>query len=163
MKAGRATVDVRKAFSKSISYEELAAATVEPLRLVNSELDSDTVEILRRFLGFEDFNPATEVLSNSRLGTGNVDAPRCFGMELDQAFAKIGAAGLRTRPPLRRRRTSLNVPGSIDFVGTDHFDDIKRGCDWTEQHSVSALRTSLVRVSWKLPRTVLPIAASSMF
>ena len=31
------TVDVRKAFLKGISYEELAAATGEPLRVVNFE------------------------------------------------------------------------------------------------------------------------------
>ena len=70
------TVDVRKAFLKGISYKELAEATGEPLRVVNFELDPESVEILRRFPGFEDFDPTTEVMSNIRPGTGNVDAPR---------------------------------------------------------------------------------------
>ena len=86
------TVDVKTAFLKGISYSEFAAATGEPLRVVNFELDPEPVEVLRRFPGFEDFDPMTEVLSNIRPGTGNVDAPRCFGMKLDQEFQKFGAS-----------------------------------------------------------------------
>ena len=43
------TVDVKKAFLKGISYVELAAATGEPLRVVNFELDPESIEVLRRF------------------------------------------------------------------------------------------------------------------
>ena len=59
------------------------------LRDVTFELDPDAVEILRKCPRFEDFSPATEVLSNITLGTGNGDAPRCFGVKLDQAFVKF--------------------------------------------------------------------------
>ena len=102
------TVDVRKAFLKGISYEELAAATGEPLRVVNFELDPESVEILRMFPGFEDFDPTMEVLSNIRPGTGNVDAPRCFGMKLDQAFQPFGAKSCIHDGHVRVRKQSNN-------------------------------------------------------
>ena len=56
------TVDVKKAFLKGISYEELAAANGEPLRVVNFELDPESIEILRKFHAFEGFDPMMEVL-----------------------------------------------------------------------------------------------------
>ena len=109
----------------------MAAATGEPLRVVIFELDPDSAEILRTFPGSEDFNPVTEAVSNIRPGTGNVDAPRCFGMKLDMAFEKFGAASCVHDRHLRGRRTTLvnYESGNIDFVGTDHVDDIKVGCD----------------------------------
>ena len=54
------TVDVKKVFLKGISYSEFAAAIGEPLRVVNCDLDPETVEVLRKFPGFEDFDPMTE-------------------------------------------------------------------------------------------------------
>ena len=49
-----ATIDVRKAVLKGISYEEFAAATGEPIRVVSFECDPGAVEILRKFPRFED-------------------------------------------------------------------------------------------------------------
>ena len=121
---------------KGISYAELAAATGEQLRVVNFELDPDSAEILLKFPGFEDFSPATEVLSNIRPGTGNVDAPRCFGMKLDIAFKKFGATGCTHDKHLRVRRSPARL---LNFIGTDHVYDIKIGCDdhtfWQFIHS----------------------------
>ena len=100
------------------------------------------MEVLRKLPGFEDFDPTTEVLSNIRPGTGNVDAPRCFGMKLDQAFEKFGANscvhvlhvrvrrqplnGLQSRNPVNRFQQGP-IEG-IDFICSDHVDDIKVGC-----------------------------------
>ena len=137
------TVEVKKASLKGISYSELAAATGEPLRVVNFELDPESVEVLRRFPGFEDFDPMTEVLSNIRPGTGNVDAPRCFGMKLDQAFEKFCANSCVHDRHVRVRRQPINRLEShndpvnrlqqgpiqvIDFICSNHADDIKVGC-----------------------------------
>ena len=51
------TIDVKNAFLKGISYEELAATTNEPAREVNFELKADAVAVLRQLRGFEDFGP----------------------------------------------------------------------------------------------------------
>ena len=149
------TVDVRKAFLKGISYSELAAATGEPLRVVNFDLDPESVEVLRRFPGLEDFDPMTEVLSNIRPGTGNADAPRCFGMKLDQAFQKFGATSCVHDRHVRVRRQSQNrinkLRQEIDFICTDHVDDIKVGCsEGTFSEFVKCfVKKSLAKVSWR--------------
>ena len=64
------TIDVKKAFLKGISYEELAKTTSEPAREVNFELGSDAVAILRQCPGFENYNPSEEVLHCTKPGTG---------------------------------------------------------------------------------------------
>ena len=51
------TVDVKKAFLKGIIYEELARISGEPLIIVNFELDPRGVAVVRKFKGFEDFDP----------------------------------------------------------------------------------------------------------
>ena len=105
-----------------------------PLRVVNFELDPESAEVLRKFPGFEDFDPMTEVLLNIRPGTGNVDAPRCFGMKLDQAFEKFGAVSCVHDRHVRVRKLTLNIKSSrgltseFNFTCTDHVDDIKVGC-----------------------------------
>ena len=107
-------------------------------------MDPESVEVLRKFPGFEDFDPITEVLSNIRPGTGNVDAPRCFGMNLGQAFEIFGASSCVHDRHARVRRQTLNILQSrkqtlntlasqgsteeIDFICSDHVDDIKVGC-----------------------------------
>ena len=124
----------KRAFLKGISYEELAAATGVLLRVVNFELDPDAVEILRQFRGFEAFNLMMEALSNIRPGAGHVDAPRCFGMKLDQAFTKFGAVSCVHDRHLRGHRAAINLLKSanasseVDFICTDHVDDFKVGC-----------------------------------
>ena len=58
---------------------------------MNFELDPRSVAVLRRFKGFEDYDPYYEVLGNTKPGTGGVDAPQCFGIKLDMAFKKFGS------------------------------------------------------------------------
>ena len=153
------TVDVRKAFLTGISNEELAAATREPFRVVNFELAPDAVEIIPTLPGFEDFNPVTEVLSNIRPSTGNVDASRYFGMKLDQAFAKFGAASWVHDRHLRVRRFS-NHGKRIDCECTGHVNDIKVGCDYiTLCQMVQCFEGVFERDSGKSPSIISPNVA----
>ena len=77
-----ATTDISKAFLQGVTYEELAAATGEPLREVNFYLPGYCIPYLRKIPGFQDFDPQTEVLHCDKPGTGCNDAPRCFSMKL---------------------------------------------------------------------------------
>ena len=56
--------------------------TGEPLRVVHFYLPNYCIPILRKIKGFEDFDPTTEVLHCLKPGTGCIDAPRCFSMNL---------------------------------------------------------------------------------
>ena len=47
------TLDVKKAFLKGVTYEELAELTGEAKREANFEVSAETAEILRTILGFE--------------------------------------------------------------------------------------------------------------
>ena len=55
-------LDVRKAFLKGVTYDELAKTTGEPRRDVNFELTADAAEILRQIPGYEGFDENVEVL-----------------------------------------------------------------------------------------------------
>ena len=119
------TLDVKKAFLKGISYDELARITGEPRREVNFELDAESVAVLKTIKGYEDFNPSLEVLHMLKPGTGCKDAPRCFSMQLSKATDETFGAKPTTYDPqliVRHRNRALN------FIGTKHVDDIKVGC-----------------------------------
>ena len=77
-----ATTDISKAFLQGVTYKELAELTKEPLREVNFELPAYCIPYLRMIPGWEDFNPATEVIHCDKPGTGCNDAPRCFSLKL---------------------------------------------------------------------------------
>ena len=64
--------------------------TGEPIREVNFHLPPDTVSILRQVPGFETFDPFKECLHCDKPGTGLIDAPRAFRMQLQQALETIG-------------------------------------------------------------------------
>ena len=68
-------IDVRKAFLKGVSYEELSQVTNQPARKVAFELDGDAVEVLQTLPGFSNFDPYNEVLEMLKPGTGCKDAP----------------------------------------------------------------------------------------
>ena len=57
-----ASTDISKAFLQGVTYEELAKMTGEPLRDVSFYLPPTSVAMLKQLPGFEDFNPAREVL-----------------------------------------------------------------------------------------------------
>ena len=76
------TADISKAFLQGVTYEQLAAMTGEPMREVNFYLPANNIPLLKQIPGFEDFNPQTEVLHCDKPGTGLVDAPRAFSLQL---------------------------------------------------------------------------------
>ena len=119
------TIDVKKAFLKGITYAELAATTNEPSREVNFELKPDAVAILRKFPGYADYDPNTEVLHMLKPGTGCKDAPRCFAIKLALATNQVfGARPSTTDDQLIIRHRG----GQLDFVAGKHVDDIKIAC-----------------------------------
>ncbi len=73
-----ANTDISNAFLQGITYKELAEMTGEPLREVNFFLLAYCIPFLRKIPGYENFNPATEVLHCDKPGTVCNDAPRCF-------------------------------------------------------------------------------------
>ena len=132
-------IDVRKAFLKGISYEQLAELSGEPKREVNFELDARSVHVLRRFPGYETFNPQTEILHNLRPGAGTVDAPRCFGIKLDWATNdEFGALSCTHDPQLIVRHDDKSK--DLGFIGCKHVDDIKAACEpWVLKAFIAAL------------------------
>ena len=57
------TIDVTGAFAKGLNWEQLSELTGEALRNVQFELTrAEDIALLRKLPGFEDFNPAYEVL-----------------------------------------------------------------------------------------------------
>ena len=76
------TVDISKAFLQGVTYEQLARLTGEPMREVNFYLPANNIPLLRQIKGFEDFDPLHEVLHCDKPGTGLVDAPRAFSLQL---------------------------------------------------------------------------------
>ena len=65
-----------------VTYEQLAELTGEPMGEVNFYLPANNIPLLRQIKGFEDFDPQTEVLHCDKPGTGLVDAPRAFSIQL---------------------------------------------------------------------------------
>ena len=115
-----ATVDVKKAFLKGITYAELAELTNEPAREVNFELGADAARILRQCKGYHDFDPLTEVLHMNKPGTGCKDAPRCFAIKL--AWATNNSFG--ANPLLHDEQLIVrHKGGELDFSATKHVDD----------------------------------------
>ena len=79
-----AAIDIRKAFLKGVSYDEIAKQTGEARRAVSFELSDQAVAVLRTLPGYEDSDPRLEVLSCVRPGTGCKDAPRCWPIQLSR-------------------------------------------------------------------------------
>ena len=100
----------------------MAEATQESERDVNFELSPDAVAILRRIAGFEDFDPAVEVLHMEKPGTGCKDAPRCWALQLAKATnAEYGAIGTLYDDELIAKHSG----GELQLLATKHVDDVK--------------------------------------
>ena len=84
--------DISKAFLQGVTYQELSEITGEPLRDVNFYLNPVSVAVLKQVPGFEDFDPALEVLHCTKPVTGSVDAPRAFPQvgQSDEARMQAG-------------------------------------------------------------------------
>ena len=79
-----ACTDISKAFLQGVTYDELSKMTGEPLRDVSFYLPPSSIAILKQLPGYENFNPALEVLWCVKPGTGSVDAPRAFQLKLSK-------------------------------------------------------------------------------
>ena len=134
-------IDVRKAFLKGLTYQELAETTGERLREVNFELDKESVHILRMIPGYEDFDPVSEVLHNDKPGTGFKDAPRCFALKL--ARATQGSFGAKPTTHDDQLLVRHNASSELDFIGTIHVDDVKVACP---PQVLSQLVNALIRL-----------------
>ena len=120
------TTDITKAFLQGVTYKELAEATGEPLREVNFVLPQYCITLLRQILGYEDFNPATEVLHCEKPGTGCNDAPRCFSLKLAQVTRNL--CGLRPSTvdgELCMKHVAEAGRSKLVVIMTKHVDDLK--------------------------------------
>ena len=121
---GLTAIDVKKAFLKGISYDELARCSGKPRREVNFDLSPDAVKVLRQCKGYEDFDPRTEVLSMTKPGTGCKDAPKCFALKLAEATNGVFGA----KPSVIDDQLIMKHGRSgLELIGTKHVDDIKVG------------------------------------
>lgn len=84
----------------------------EPAREVNFYLPVANIPLLRKLAGFENFNPAEEVLHCDKPGTGLIDAPRAFSLKLRFETTKLGFKACSVDPELCllfRRRGPVEV------------------------------------------------------
>ena len=110
------TLDVKKAFLKGVTYQELARATGEPERDVNFELSREAVAALRQCKGYEDFDGVHEVLHMTKPGTGCNDAPRCFSIQLTRATDdEFGAVGTTYDP----QSFAKHGTQGLNFIGCE--------------------------------------------
>ena len=127
------TADVRKAFLKGITYEELARLTGEPMREANFELPGRAVAMLNTLPGYETFDPRTEVLHMLKPGTGCKDAPRCWSIRFTKVTNDIfGCRPLHHDDQLVVRHDKND---QLDCMATKHVDDAKIAA---EEHTIKA-------------------------
>ena len=72
------TADVSQAFLRGLTFEEAAQTKDEVQRDVQFTVPPGSIPVLQKLPGFENFNPATEVLRMLRCGFGLKDAPRLW-------------------------------------------------------------------------------------
>ena len=121
-----ATCDISKAFLQGVTYRELSELTGEPLREVNFTLPSASNGTLRKVKGFETFNPYREVLHCDKPGTGSVDAPRCFLLNLSKVTNDV--CGMRPSSidqELCMQHVERGGTQVLLALLTKHVDDIK--------------------------------------
>jgi hypothetical protein len=90
--------DVSQAFAKGMTFEEYARLTGAPLREVEFEVRPEDVPLIRRLPGFEDFDPAKEVLKMLKSIYGLKDAPRAWRKRLHQVLVEFGLTQLHAEP-----------------------------------------------------------------
>lgn len=123
-------IDVKEAFVKGITCEEVARTTSEPSREVNSELKAEAMAALRQLPGCEDVGPRAKVLHCTKLGAGCKGATRCFAIKPARATSDIfGYRPITTDDQLIVGHRNVQ----LDFIGTTHVEDIKTSCDFPFQ------------------------------
>jgi hypothetical protein len=108
--------DVSKAFAKGMTFEELARLSGEPLRHVQFELAPEDVLLLKKLPGFENFDPATEVLDMVKPIYGLKDAPRAWRKKLHEVLTKFGMRPSKSDPQVYMSHypwNDDNEPGKI--------------------------------------------------
>ena len=116
------STDISKAFLQGVTYEELSRMTGETLRDVCFYLPPTSIAALKCLPGYENFNPATEVLHCLKPGTGSVDAPRAFHLKLAQVTRNAcNLVPTKTDAEL----LVLHRSGELRAVLAIHVDDLK--------------------------------------
>ena len=137
-------MDVRKAFLKGVTYEELAEMTGEEIRVVCFDVPDWCVPILREFKGFENFDPRPETLIMIKPGTGCKDAPRCFNIKFMKALVgDFKAQPTTSDDQLIVRHTAAK---QLDCIGSVHVDDVLTGA---KRRILEELLATLERVFGK--------------
>ncbi len=116
------SADVAKAFLQGGSYEELSRITGQPLREVCFELPASCISLLRTLPGYQDFDPAAEVLECTKPGTGLKDAPKAFSLKLGQVTRD--RCGLRPVTADHELEV-LHENGEPTLLVAKHVDDLK--------------------------------------
>ena len=86
------------------------------------EITEEVAAILRRFLGFELFDPKLHVLRNIKPGLGINIAPRCFSIKLKRTTHDGFGAKSTTHDP---QLIAKHETGHLVLIGIVHFDNIK--------------------------------------
>ena len=81
-------LDISAAFLKGLSFKEIAEYGEGEIRNVQFEVPKNCVALLRKIPGYENFDPATEVLNIIKPLWGLKDAPRLFTFKLAAVLAE---------------------------------------------------------------------------
>ena len=96
--------------------------TGEPMREVNFDLPASDISLLRTLPGFEDFDPQKKVLHCDKPGTGLVDAPRAFSIQLrgvTESKCNMNSSQVDGELCLR------HIQNRLVAMLTKHVDDLK--------------------------------------
>ena len=85
---------------EDLTFEQAAQLKDEVRRGVQFTVPPGSVNILTRLPGYQDFNPAREVLRMLRCGFGLKDAPRLWNKILRQVLSQLGMTPLQSDPQL---------------------------------------------------------------
>ena len=85
---------------RGLTFEQAAQLKDEVRRDVQFTVPPGSVNILKRLPGYQDFNPAREVLRMLRCGFGLKDAPRLWNKILRQVLSQLGMTPLQSDPQL---------------------------------------------------------------
>ena len=120
------SADVSQAFLRGITFQSLSELPGEIQRSVQLELPAGSAALLRTVPGYENFDPATEVLDLLKPGYGLKDAPRLWSMALNTALSEAGLKPLLTDPQIFVKHVAAS-PGQLTLVliASTHVDDLK--------------------------------------
>ena len=117
------SMDISAAFLKGLTYEEISKMTGDPLRQVQFIMPTNTLHILRRLPGLEDFDQSVELLDFIKSMWGLKDAPRAFGMRRDISLREFGSRPTTKDPQLWIKHP--NGGSESTCLMCTHIDDIK--------------------------------------